>query len=95
MKTTTFINYHAKRIASDMQALCERRGYGIGEIGYNINEELKDMEEFSGIPKSVAREIGYKVEEMLELAQENDMTIRKPEYNSTLENANYEELEVV
>ena len=53
------------------------------------------MEEFSGIPKSVAREIGYKVEEMLELAQENDMTIRKPEYNSTLENANYEELEVV
>ncbi len=89
MKTTTFTNYHAKRIASDMQALCERRGYGIAEIGYNINEELKDMEEFSEIPKSVARDIRHKVEDMLELAQENDMVIPRPEYSSILENANY------
>lgn len=46
MKTLEgYKKYQINRIAYLMQELCERRGYGIGEIGYNTLEQLQEEEE--------------------------------------------------
>lgn len=78
------IEYFARKFASEAMDTADRRGYGIGEVGFYIIRDCGELVEFDLATNAEATEIRNKAEDLMWEADDKGMTINHS-YNSFFE----------
>lgn len=80
------LKYFAQKFAARAMGIAERRSYGLGEVGYYINEDVGELIEFNIATEAEARAIASEAEDMMYTAEDVGATINQPYYSERFEN---------
>lgn len=78
--------YFATKFAAHAMDIAERKSYGLGEVGFYINEDCGDLIEFDIATEREARAIRSEAEDLMFKAEDIGATINTPNYWEKLEN---------
>lgn len=79
-------DYFCKKFAANAMRIAERKSYGLGEVGYYINEDCGNLIEFDIATEAEARAIRSEAEELMFKAEDLGATLNEPYYVERLEN---------